>query len=213
MNPGKLDQRITIRYLKTVEDLENEGNPPQKVLTDLCTVWAEFGKPKTTSDLQNGGFSSVLTHTVNIRYRDDVQMNYQIFVGTKIYKVLHVYHTDREITTLICKEISQNDQALKELIKVYRKTSVRSSGGGREENEVFICHLWAIVTAITSDDKFLAMKDSEVRTHEVRVVLTDEEPLQYGDILHWRDIKLDVRGLIPDHEIGLLIAECVCRND
>ena len=213
MNPGKLNQRITIRYLRTVEDLENKENPPQKVLTDLCTVWAEFGKPKTTSDLQNGGFSSVLIHTINIRYRDDVQMNYQISVGTKTYKVLHVYHTGREITTLMCKEISQNDQALKEFIKVYRKTSVRSSGGGREESVVFVCHLWAIVTTITSDDKILAMKDSEVRTHEVRVVLTDEGPLQYGDILQWRDKKLAVRGLIPDHEVGLLIAECVYRND
>lgn len=119
---------------------------------------------------------------------------------------------DLGMLTISMKQPGLNDHALTESIKVYRKTSSRSSGGGREESEEFIADLWAIVTAITSNDRFVAMKDSELRTHEIRLALTEDGPLRYGDVVWWRGIKLEVRGLIPDHETGLLIAECVYQN-
>lgn len=119
---------------------------------------------------------------------------------------------DFGMLTISMKQPGVNDHALTESIKVYRKTSARTSGGGREESEVFISDLWAIVTAIASNDRFVGMKDSELRTHEIRLALTDDGPLQYGDVVLWRDIKLEIRGLIPDHDIGLLIAECVYQN-
>lgn len=107
MNPGKLNKRITIRYYPVVDDGQGGRTTKGQVLTDLCTVWAEFMVPKATTDLKQGGFSSVLTYTVNIRYRDDVQMNYQLYAGIKVYKILHVYHPDREMTTLICQEVNR----------------------------------------------------------------------------------------------------------
>ena len=119
---------------------------------------------------------------------------------------------DFGMLTISMKQPGVNDHSLTESIKVYRKTSARTSGGGREESEVFISDLWAIVTAIASNDRFVGMKDSELRTHEIRLALTDDGPLQYGDVVLWRDIKLEIRGLIPDHDIGLLIAECVYQN-
>lgn len=119
---------------------------------------------------------------------------------------------DFGMLTISMKQPGVNDHSLTESIKVYRKTSARTTGGGREESEVFISDLWAIVTAIGSNDRFVGMKDSELRTHEIRLALTDDGPLQYGDVAWWRGIKLAVRGLIPDHETGLLIAECVYQN-
>lgn len=107
MSPGKLNKRITIRYYPVVDDGQGGRTTKGQALTDLCSVWAEFERPRATTDLQQGSFASVLTHTVNIRYREDVQMNYQLYAGTKVYKILHVYHPDREMTTLICQEVNR----------------------------------------------------------------------------------------------------------
>jgi len=107
MNPGRLNHRITIRYLPMIDDKQGGKTTQGQVLTDLCTVWAEFWRPKATVDLQQGGFSSILTHTINIRFREDVQINYQVVDGSKIYKVLHVYPTGHDTTTLICQEVSR----------------------------------------------------------------------------------------------------------
>ena len=90
-----------------IDDKQGGKTTQGQVLTDLCTVWAEFWRPKATVDLQQGGFSSVLTHTINIRFREDVQINYQVVDGSKIYKVLHVYRTGHDTTTLICQEVSR----------------------------------------------------------------------------------------------------------
>lgn len=107
MNPGKLNHRVTIRYIPAVDDGQGGRTQRGQVLTELCKVWAEFEKPKTTTEIQQGGPVSVITQPVIIRRRDDVRVGYKLIDGRKEYEITNVYDLSTDKTVLVVKEVAR----------------------------------------------------------------------------------------------------------
>lgn len=112
-----------------------------------------------------------------------------------------------------------NPDALTEAVIVLRPLVGGSNeiGGEDEERPSPIATLWAIVRAISAQDRTIAMRDAELRTHEARVQIPDgageaDLPVLYGDILEWHGTRLAVKGLRPDWRARLLIVDCVYVN-
>lgn len=107
MNPGKLNHRVTITYIPSVDDGQGGKTQRGQPETDLCTVWAEFQKPRTGVEIIQGAFASVITQVVRIRRRDDVNVGYTLIDGRRTYKITNVYDIDKEFTGLVVQEVSR----------------------------------------------------------------------------------------------------------
>ena len=112
-----------------------------------------------------------------------------------------------------------NPDALTEAITVLRPADSEKNeiGGEDEEKLSAVATIWAIVKTISTQDRTIAMRGAELRTHEARVQIPDgageaDLPVQYGDVLVWRGTRLVVKGLRPDWHACLLIVDCVYVN-
>lgn len=126
---------------------------------------------------------------------------------------------DAGIVNIKLYDTRVNPDALTEAVSVLRPVAGERNeiGGEDEEGLSPVTALWAIVRAVSSQDRTIAMQGAELRTHEARVQIPDDAgeetlPVQYGDILEWRGTRLVVKGLRPDWRARLLIADCVYIN-
>lgn len=107
MNPGRLNHRVTIWYIPSADDGQGGRTQRGRVLTELCKVWAEFKRPKTSTEIQTGAPVSIVTQEVIIRRRDDIKIGYQLVDGANTYKITNIYYPDAESTGLMVEEVAR----------------------------------------------------------------------------------------------------------
>lgn len=84
MNPGKLNQRITIEQYTTAKD--SYGQDVETWAT-LATVWGEF-LPKTSREFYaEQQVNAELTAMIRIRYRSDVNEKDRITHDSRMYEI------------------------------------------------------------------------------------------------------------------------------
>ena len=107
MNPGKLNHRVKITYVPSIDDGQGGKTQKGQTETELCSVWAMFEKPRTSTEVYQGGPASIVTQNVVIRRRDDVRAGYKLIDGAKTYRITNVYDVDTESTGLMVQEVSR----------------------------------------------------------------------------------------------------------
>lgn len=104
MRIGKLDRLITIQ--RAVMSPDDMGGRRITSWDEVAKVWSEWKKPRTTISEVDGGFASVQTYEVTIRYRGDVWSGYRVLFDENTYEILHVSAVDRVSETLTLREVS-----------------------------------------------------------------------------------------------------------
>jgi len=94
---------------------------------------------------------------------------------------------------------------LRERIEIRRKELAPDGMGGHTETETVVGVLWAKVTVPRSKDGIVAMRDAEIRTHEITV--RSYANVRMNDLVVWKGERLLVRSLRPDHES--IVFDCV----
>jgi head-tail adaptor len=94
---------------------------------------------------------------------------------------------------------------LRERIEIRRKELAPDGMGGHTETETVVGVLWAKVTVPRSRDGIVAMRDAEIRTHEITV--RSYADVRMNDIAVWKGERLLVRSLRPEREC--IVFDCV----
>lgn len=99
---------------------------------------------------------------------------------------------------------------LRERIDIFRKVRTPDGMGGHEEAEVALLSVFAQVRVPAARDGVVAMRDVELRTHEilVRRPLPETTPV-IGDVVLWRGVRLLIRTTRPTDRCDGLFLECV----
>ena len=103
---GDYDKRVTIQHPVTVET--GDGGGREEEWTDLCTVWAQFTRPKVSTAVEQEGLVSVVTQEIDIRRREDILPGMKLLYGQQTFDILHVLTPFPEKTTLICQEVTRH---------------------------------------------------------------------------------------------------------
>ena len=104
MRAGKLRHQVTIQSPTLTAD---GGGGNTVAWVDVDDVWADV-KPLTGAEpLFSAQLNPETTHQVTLRYRSDLQRNYQIVFGTRTLRVTSIINVDERDRQLIamCKEV------------------------------------------------------------------------------------------------------------
>lgn len=85
MRAGQLRHRITIQ--EPVETRDSYGSV-KTTWSDLCTVWAGIWPIRAKEYVSAGQTQSEVTHTIRIRYRDDITSKMRIEFGTRYFSIV-----------------------------------------------------------------------------------------------------------------------------
>ena len=96
---------------------------------------------------------------------------------------------------------------LRERIVVLRRAKSRDSMGGSVETEEELLKAWARVNVLQAKDNVIAGTHRDVRTHEV-ILREKVNPVpRQGDIVSWKNSRLEIRATRP--VATWLILDCV----
>jgi len=103
MNIGQMDKRVT---LKAPVDIADNMGGYDTEWSEGITVWAEIKKPALSTVGDTGTIMAVMTWEIGIRYREDVEREWRVEYGDKVFSVEHTYNLGRrEKTVLVCREV------------------------------------------------------------------------------------------------------------
>lgn len=94
---------------------------------------------------------------------------------------------------------------MRERIEIRRKALSPDGMGGQVETESLVGILWAKVAVPRSRDGIVAMREAEIRTHEITV--RSYADVRMNDVVAWNGERLLVRSLRPDREC--IVFDCV----
>ena len=100
--------------------------------------------------------------------------------------------------------------SLNERIQISRIEKIRHDTGRYSENIIEIGEFFAQVNVVSAHDNVIADQERDLRTHEVILRLGTAD-IQQGDIITWRNTKIDVRTTRPYG--AWLILDCVTRSE
>lgn len=105
MQSGRLRERVAIQSATVTQNSSGEEIP---VWATDATVWASVlpGAVSERFSASAGQRASEITHTVRIRYRDDITPKKRLRWGTRILEILGQMDPDGRTTDLLimCKE-------------------------------------------------------------------------------------------------------------
>ena len=102
MNPAKRDRKINIERPVTAPDGMGGRSKTWEV---VCSVWAEFKKPRTQTAMVQGGVAAVVTQEMTIPRNDEIAVGCRVREGTREFKIIGVGYNDRRYMTLVCEEV------------------------------------------------------------------------------------------------------------
>lgn len=102
MNPGALNQRVTVERLEQGQD---EIGQPFSTWTTLCTTWAAVEPQAGREFVAGGALQSELTTKIRIRWRAGITSGDQVTHEGRAYNITSVvdYRSARRELVLMCK--------------------------------------------------------------------------------------------------------------
>jgi SPP1 family predicted phage head-tail adaptor len=102
MNPGQLDQRVSIERFTSEQD---ELGQPVQAWTPLCTVWAAVEPQAGREFVAAGAAQSELTTKIRIRYLSGITSGDRVTHEGKVYDIQSVidYRSAGREIVLMCK--------------------------------------------------------------------------------------------------------------
>ena len=99
---------------------------------------------------------------------------------------------------------------LRERIEVRRFSGVPDEMGGASGSEALVMMTWARVRVPSAKDGVVAMKDAELRTHEILIRMPCVAWLpRLGDVVVWNGARLIVKATRPTDRGDGLFLDCV----
>ena len=99
---------------------------------------------------------------------------------------------------------------LRERIEVLRFSGVPDEMGGTSGAEALVMMTWARVRVPSAKDDVVAMKDAELRTHEILIRMPCVAWLpRLGDVVIWNTVRLIVKATRPTDRGDGLLLDCV----
>jgi SPP1 family predicted phage head-tail adaptor len=107
MDPGELNQRITIEELTTTYD---DGGGYSQTWTTFATVWAKIRGITGNERYTAQQIEAVTDYVVKIRYRPGVKATMRIKHGDKVLDIIAAFDPEgkRREMTLLCEEEKTN---------------------------------------------------------------------------------------------------------
>lgn len=102
MNPGTLDQRVSLERLEQGQD---EIGQPIEAWTVLATVWAAVEPQAGREFVAAGAAQTELTTKVRIRYRPGITSGDRVTHNGRVYNITSVvdYRSARRELVLMCR--------------------------------------------------------------------------------------------------------------
>lgn len=109
MRAGTLRERVTIQSFTVIQDEYGEPIETWANLATVPTVWANVASRAAGERFISGAeqVQSQITHTVRIRYRDDVTVQMRLVWGVSLLQIENVIDPNgrKSDLVLMCKEV------------------------------------------------------------------------------------------------------------
>lgn len=105
MRAGRLNRRVTIKYLNSGQDALGQ---PVQTWSDLVTVWANILHKNGAESIRADKDTSINQASIRIRRRTDVTPAMRVYHGSTVYQIKAVLpdEQDRERLDLSCEVIN-----------------------------------------------------------------------------------------------------------